>query len=274
MARRLLITGLMTVLLVLTLPAAAQETDAAKQMQITLRVDAPPESYTAEDLYETGQNIARRLSGLGLTDALVQIIGANRIQVQFSTEADVMQIADTISQTAFLEIVDMRGLGEYVDEWTGRRILTDEQQRRVQGSATDEIASDEPDGILNPLTNQPFATVITGSGMKTVTAEYYDGQGLSQWYLQFELQLDAAEIFGAFTAEAARTQEPVGIVLDGVLLSAPRVQAQLTSGGIIAGNFTEQETRQLVLQLQSGALALPLSVESIDTVQTIPVGGS
>jgi protein-export membrane protein SecD len=58
----------------------------------------------------------------------------------------------------------------------------------------------------------------------------------------------------------------MAIVLDGVVLSAPVIQAQLSSGGVIEGSFTEAEAKQLALQLRSGALPIPLRVESAETV--------
>jgi protein-export membrane protein SecD len=74
------------------------------------------------------------------------------------------------------------------------------------------------------------------------------------------------DAFAAFTGTAAQTNEPLGIVLDGVLLNAPRVQAQLTTGGVITGNFDETEAKQLALQLRSGSLKIPLRVESAQEV--------
>jgi protein-export membrane protein SecD len=58
----------------------------------------------------------------------------------------------------------------------------------------------------------------------------------------------------------------MGIVLDGVLLSAPTIQAALPTGGVITGSFTEDEAKTLALQLRSGALPIPLRVESAETV--------
>jgi protein-export membrane protein SecD len=54
----------------------------------------------------------------------------------------------------------------------------------------------------------------------------------------------------------------MAIVLDGEVLSAPTINAQLTDGGIIEGQFTQEEAQTLALQLRSGALPIPLRVES------------
>jgi protein-export membrane protein SecD len=58
----------------------------------------------------------------------------------------------------------------------------------------------------------------------------------------------------------------MAIVLDGEVLSAPTIQARLTDGGVITGQFTEEEASTLALQLRSGALPIPLRVESTQEV--------
>jgi protein-export membrane protein SecD len=120
--------------------------------------------------------------------------------------------------------------------------------------------------LPNPLTNQPFTTVITGADLQAAAAQYQAGPSSpqGQWHIQFELKPDASERFGSFTG--SHIGEPMAIVLDGVVISAPRIDAQLTTGGVITGNFTEEEAKQLALQLRSGALPIPLRVESVERV--------
>ena len=71
-------------------------------------------------------------------------------------------------------------------------------------------------------------------------------------------------MFGPFTG--ARIGEPLAIVLDGEVLSAPTIEARLDTGGVITGQFSEQEAKQLALQLRSGSLAIPLRVETAEQV--------
>ena len=58
----------------------------------------------------------------------------------------------------------------------------------------------------------------------------------------------------------------MAIVLDGIVLSAPTIQARLDTGGTITGNFTQAEAQTLALQLRSGSLPIPLRVVSSETV--------
>jgi preprotein translocase subunit SecD len=115
--------------------------------------------------------------------------------------------------------------------------------------------------ITNPSTGQPFTTVMTGAGLQAASAQL-DPSG--RWTIQFDLTTEGGAIFGPYTA--SHVQQPMAIVLDGEVLSAPTIQAQLDTGGTITGNFNEESAKQLALQLRSGALPIPLRVESTETV--------
>ncbi len=102
---------------------------------------------------------------------------------------------------------------------------------------------------------------MTGSGLQAAAA-HLDQSG--RWVIQFELTTEGGQVFGPFTG--AHVGQPLAIVLDGVVLSSPTIQSQLDTGGTITGNFTESEAKELALQLRSGALPIPLRVESTETV--------
>ncbi len=179
---------------------------------------------------------------------------------------DDAQAIETIQQTALLEFVDFGGLRQVdVTNLIGQRIFTTQQliidqQREAAALESGTVFERDEEANLNllrnPATGQPFETVITGAGLSAAVAEF---QGV-EWLIVFELTPEGGQVFGPFTA--ARLNEPMAIVLDGVVLSAPTIRAQLTTGGTISGSFNEDEAKQLALQLRSGALPIPLSVES------------
>jgi preprotein translocase subunit SecD len=58
-------------------------------------------------------------------------------------------------------------------------------------------------------------------------------------------------------------EEPLAITLDGEIVSAPTVQSEITDGkAIISGNFTTEESKLLVTQLNAGALPVDIKVLS------------
>ncbi len=115
--------------------------------------------------------------------------------------------------------------------------------------------------IANPQTGQPFHTVMTGSGLQAAAAQQ---NSTGQWQIQFQLTSEGSSVFGPFTGNSIG--QPMAIVLDGVVISAPTIQAQLTTGGVITGNFNEAAAKQLALQLRSGSLPIPLRVLSSERV--------
>lgn len=241
--------------------------DLVGGLRVLLRADLPPEQFTAEDLGQTANNVARRIDALGVSEATIQVLpGSGRILVELPGVSDPEQAVRTIQQTALLEFVDFNGLGARTQDFTGQRILTTAQleieKQRTQslanpaGGQSDRFALD---AHVNPLTRQPFNTIMTGAGLQAAVAGY-DQMSAGNWLIQFELNEEGGAVFGPFTANSIG--QPMAIVLDGVVLSAPIIQAELTSGGVITGDFSEEEARTLALQLRSGALPIPLSVES------------
>ncbi|MGQ9887490.1 MAG: protein translocase subunit SecD [Aggregatilineales bacterium] len=250
--------------------------DLVGGLRVLLRADLPAGAYTAADLQQAANNVSRRIDALGLTEPTIEVLqGSGRILIELPGITDPQRAIETIQQTALLEFVDFAGLRAQSSQFIGQRILTseqviiNEQRRAVQNAAgtastTEEdsqTTSSEPAPLVNPLTNQPFRTVMTGAGLQAAAAQL-DPQG--GWLIQFELTPEGGQIFGPYTA--ANIGEPMAIVLDGVVLSAPIIQAELPTGGVITGRFTEEEAKTLALQLRSGALPIPLSVESTESV--------
>ena len=116
------------------------------------------------------------------------------------------------------------------------------------------------------MTGEPFQTVFTGADLAAASAQIVSAQqgGTGQWQIAFEIVNEQAQAFGDYTG--SRVGEPMAIVLDGEVLSAPTIQSRLDGSGVITGNFTQDEAQQLALQLRSGALPIPLSIESVEEV--------
>ncbi len=265
----------------------SQGLDLVGGLRVLLEAELPSDAYTTDELRETSNSVSRRVNALGLSEATVQLQGSSRVLVELPGVTDPAQAIDTIQQTARLEFVDFGGLSaNQVSQLIGQRILTDQQalidiaraetlaeEEASEAEATAEATAEpgetetgtadlpvEQPRIPNPVTGQPFTTVLDGGMLDSAIATFQQ----VDWLIQFELNDEGAEIFGPFTA--SRVGSPLAIVLDGVVLSAPTIQSQLTTGGVITGNFTEDEAKQLALQLRSGALQIPLRVESAETV--------
>lgn len=238
--------------------------DLVGGLRVLLQADLPLDQFTPEDLAETANNVNRRVNALGLTEATVQVQGANRILVELPGVRDREQAIDTIQATALLEFVDFSGIPN-AQEYVGRRILTTEQVRLQIDQAVD--ADGQPiERLPDPRTNAPFETVMTGAGLRAASAQFGSTRqgGTPEWFINFEVADDFIAQFATFTGNSIG--EPMAIVLDGIVLSTPVIQSQLSGGGIITGDFTEEEVTTLALQLRSGALRIPLTVEGATEV--------
>ena len=102
------------------------------------------------------------------------------------------------------------------------------------------------------------------------------GQYLSKARVEFNPTTQAAQVGIDFNdkgkdlfAEITRVHvgEQLAIVLDGVLLSAPVIQEEIRDGKAqITGDFTPEEARELVRNLNYGALPVPITLSTSQTV--------
>ena len=76
--------------------------------------------------------------------------------------------------------------------------------------------------------------------------------------VNFTLNATGGARFGKVTGQ--NIGRPFAIVLDGKVVSAPVIQAQIFSNGQISGRFSIAETDELALLLRAGALPAPLVV--------------
>jgi protein-export membrane protein SecD len=235
--------------------------DIVGGLRVLLQAELPPGSYSVEDLTEAANNVSRRVNALGVGEATVQVQGSDRILVELPGVTDPAAAIATIQQTAQLEFVNFSGLASTAQDYEGQRVLTTQQVLINQQLGDQPLAEGDAAPQLNPLTGQPFDTVMTGAGLAGAVATI-DQAG--SWMINFELQPESSALFADYTG--ASIGQPMAIVLDGVVLSAPIIQAELTGSGVITGSFTEEEAKQLALQLRSGALPIPLRVESAETV--------
>ena len=197
---------------------------------------------------ETARNIIeRRVNGLGVSEALVQTQGKDRIVVELPGIEDPELAIGTIKETGLMEFIDT-GAASLPPGMTVRTTLGDEL---ATGSAlTDTIA----------LTGtKPYSTAFTGRDLRRAYPARNPTTG--EFYVAFEMQPDAAQRFAQYTSN--HVGQFLTIVLDKEVVSSPQIQSIIPDGaGQITGDFTFQEARSLGIQLQYGALPVPLQVES------------
>ena len=103
-----------------------------------------------------------------------------------------------------------------------------------------------------------------------------DTQAGSAWYVSLTFNNEGTSAFGALTARVTALPEPtnqVAIVLDGLVVSAPRINEAIPSGTAqITGSFTQLEAQDLANVLKYGAL--PLAFDRGEVQQVSPTLGA
>ncbi|MGH8972686.1 MAG: protein translocase subunit SecD [Acidimicrobiia bacterium] len=102
---------------------------------------------------------------------------------------------------------------------------------------------------------------LTGQAVKTAKAQFD-----SEWQVDVTFTKEGGDQFNALAAKYFQRQ--VAIVLDGVVQSAPSINAQSFPDrkAVISGNFTEDEARDLALVLRYGALPVELEERQVQAI--------
>ncbi|GDY72629.1 hypothetical protein SAV31267_021140 [Streptomyces avermitilis] len=116
---------------------------------------------------------------------------------------------------------------------------------------------------------------VAGTDVKKASA-VYDTQSGAGWKVTMDFTSGGSKKFASITGKLAKNQEPqnqFAIVLDGSVVSDPRVSEALTGGNAeISGSFDQTEAKDLANVLSYGALPLSFREQSVTTV-TAALGG-
>lgn len=182
------------------------------------------------------QKIERRVNEYGVTEPLIQQLGTDRILVQLPGVRDINEAIRLLGETAQLDFRELK-LGS-----DGKPVVNDKGERewtiaKAKGS----------DGQEKELTGKYFKP----------NAQVVISQQKNEPEVTFEWNSEGAVLFKQITER--NLQKPLGIFLDGKLISAPTVQAVIEDRGVITG-LTINEAKTLAIQLNSGALDVPLTI--------------
>lgn len=206
-------------------------------------LDRRPAGITEQDAIEGVKRIVeRRINAFGVSEPIIQTQGNNRVSVQLPGVKDVEEAKRLIGRTAQL---DFR---ELVTGPDGQPVL-DAQGLPTWKKAT-AIGSD---GVEKEL---------TGASFRPNAALVFDPTS-NQPNVSFEFDDEGARLFEQITGRLIG--RPLGIFLDDRLISAPTVNQVISKQGVITG-IGAQEGRQLAIQLNAGALPVPVAVVKEQTV--------
>jgi len=188
--------------------------------------------------------IERRVNLFGVREPMVQTQTANghyRLVVELAGIKDPKVAIEMIGQTPYLEFKEQK---ENVQE-----IL--EQNQKVLETGEGEF-------------QDPYqATPLTGKYLKK--AELGFDQTTYQSLVLLQFNDEGAKIFEDLTSRNVGKQ--LAIYIDGLPISAPVVQEKISGGRAqITGRFTVEEAKSLARNLNAGALPVPITLISQQSV--------
>ena len=198
-----------------------------------------PEGETVTDSQVEGviSIIRNRVDAFGVSEPIVQRVGDDRIMVQIPGIRDVERAKSLIGRTAQLDFREQRRQEDGT-------FVTDPQTGSI---IWDPVLAPNDTGQLIPLTGEymlPNSQVVLDPATN-----------LPQ--VAFEFNSEGARMFENITSRLLN--QPLGIHLDGILISDPVVQAVISRNGVITGLSIEQAD-DLAIQLNAGALPIPIQL--------------
>lgn len=193
----------------------------------------PPDRDAA--LESARQVIERRVNLYGVSEAVVQsskIGDQRRILVELPGVKDASAAANLVGKTAQLDF----------------REITADSEKEASAAGAPVIFFAKPTGL-------------TGADLKKASVTFGSSQTKSGPQVAIEFTDAGAEKFAAITKR--NTGRPLVIFLDNTPIEAPTVSQEIIGGNaVITGNFTAQQAKELSIQLNAGALPVPIDILS------------
>jgi preprotein translocase subunit SecD len=119
--------------------------------------------------------------------------------------------------------------------------------------------------VPDATTSSSFAlTELTGADL-TEASVSFDSQKSGKPVIQLKFTKEGGDIFAALTEK--NIGKPLAIILDNELVSAPIVQEKIVGGeAVISGEYTLDEAKNVAIQLNAGALPVPINLVEERTV--------
>jgi preprotein translocase subunit SecD len=210
----------------------------------TIRVgitEAALEDIQRRTVTQSVEVIRRRIDATGTTEPNIVRQGSDRVLVQVPGESDPQRVIELVGTTARMTFHMVEANVDPGLDGQGRT----------------------PPGVIilpTEYPEEPFLAVqrralVTGEQLVNASQGFNEG---GQPSVNFRFNTSGARAFG--DATAANVGRRFAIVLDDVIISAPRIRSPIMGGsGMIDGGFTVQSASDLANMLNAGALPARLT---------------
>ncbi len=223
--------------------------DLSGGMHLVYKADISqvPAGQVSDSMNALRDVIERRVNLFGVSEPVVQIQqggfasgGEQKLIVDLPGVTDVEKAIAMIGQTPLLEF-------------------------KIEApKGTPQNATIDADGKVNlDMSSQFVSTELTGRYLKKATLEF--DQNTREPKVSLHFDDTGTKLFAEITK--TNVGKMVAIYLDGAPVSTPVVREEILDGlAVISGSFTPTEAKQLVGRLNSGALPVPITLLSKQTI--------
>jgi len=223
----------------------------------TLKIDETVQteltsSEQEEQLKDAISIMASRLDGLGVAEPMIRPRGQDAIEIQIAglSTKDNPEVIDSLKKPAKLEFrsvhpvltPDSTALNRYP---VGYEVLAEE----IEDAKTGQVYE-----------RRMFVKLIPDATGEIIEDAFASQTQTGSFQINLVMTADGAEVFRRVTArlapQAGQPGQPLAIVLDGKLYSAPTIQGVLSKNAQITGTFSQREAIDLANVLNN-----PLAVE-------------
>ena len=193
--------------------------------------------------------IERRVNLFGVSEPIVQIeeggvfgnsSGEQRLIVELPGVTDVAEAIKRIGETPVLEF----------------KLLSKDAQDKIT-AGQEKIDTTNSSGMF-------LDTGLTGRSLMKASIQFDQNSG-NKPIIGLKFNQEGADLFSKITKE--NVGSILGIFLDGNLIEAPSIKEEITGGqAVITGDFTPDGAKQIVRDLNYGALPMPISLISTETI--------
>lgn len=220
------------------------------KVEIVLTEEAM-EARKISALSQSIEIIRRRIDETGVREPTIQRQGDDRILVQLPGVEEPERVKALLGQTAKLSF-------HLLDPSVS---TTQASRSRVPPGSMILMSDDVDENEQRVSYVVKRRVMISGDSLVDAQPTFQDNQPV----VSFRFDTTGAKKFGEVTQ--ANVGRPFAIVLDGRVISAPRINEPILGGsGVISGSFTPQSATDLALLLRAGALPAPMKILEERTV--------
>lgn len=259
-------------------PRLGLDLKGGSQLTIQALPNEENEVIDAYSLNSLKTVLEKRVNNLGAAEPVIQTVGEDKILVQLPGVNDPTEAERVLGGTAKLEFREQkRDTDAQLQVELQIRSQTELQLELLRQSPSTAEQQAEITRLTESLQNsnqallELFASVdLTGASLVDARPEPIPNG--NNWEVAIVFDSEGGDKFAQLTKEIAGTGRTLGIFLDDVLLSAPRVGPEYAATGIsggravISGNFNLDSANDLAIQIKGGALPFPVEVVENRTV--------